>query len=104
MTDEIVLECADRPEDDSAPLHNNEDFMECDSCRAKLGMIDLCRGCLHNRSLISALHAKIKALTPELPLKCPNCGNQFLMWVGPDPSGWKYWNMCLKCKLEEKHA
>lgn len=31
-------------------------FMECDSCRAKPGSPDLCKGCLHNRTLISKLN------------------------------------------------
>lgn len=31
------------------------DFMECDSCRAKPGTPPLCRGCFHNRELISSL-------------------------------------------------
>lgn len=31
------------------------DFMECDSCRAKPGSPLLCKGCLHNRNVISKL-------------------------------------------------
>jgi hypothetical protein len=58
MTDKIILECADRGED--KPLHTSEEFVECDQCRAKPGIPDLCRGCLHNRSLISALKAKLE--------------------------------------------
>lgn len=30
-----------------------DEFMECDSCRAKPGSPQLCKGCLHNRALIS---------------------------------------------------
>lgn len=30
-------------------------FLECDTCRAKPGSPTLCRGCLHNRSLINNL-------------------------------------------------
>lgn len=33
------------------------EFMECDTCRAKAGSPVLCRGCLHNRDLISKLTA-----------------------------------------------
>lgn len=32
--------------------HINNDFMECDTCRAKLGTPTLCSGCLHNRDII----------------------------------------------------
>lgn len=31
------------------------EFMECDTCRAKAGTPVLCRGCLHNRDIISRL-------------------------------------------------
>lgn len=31
------------------------EFMECDTCRAKAGMPELCRGCLHNRTAIERL-------------------------------------------------
>lgn len=30
-------------------------FLECDTCRAKPGSPTLCKGCLHNRSLIESL-------------------------------------------------
>lgn len=33
----------------------NEEFMECDTCRAKCGTPILCNGCLHNRILITKL-------------------------------------------------
>ena len=31
-------------------MTTKEEFMECDTCRAKPGTPILCRGCLHNRS------------------------------------------------------
>lgn len=30
-------------------------FMECDTCRVKSGSLELCKGCLHNRTLIDKL-------------------------------------------------
>ncbi len=30
-------------------------FVECDSCRAKVGSLLLCRGCIHNRTVIARL-------------------------------------------------
>lgn len=35
--------------------HYKDDFMECDSCRAKPGSPILCDGCLHNREVIGKL-------------------------------------------------
>jgi hypothetical protein len=51
---EVVM--ADRPvnEADHTFLRGLE-FQECDSCAAKPGSQTLCRGCLHNRELISLL-------------------------------------------------
>ncbi len=37
-------------------------FMECDTCRAKPGMPQLCGGCLHNRAIIGELKKAIRAL------------------------------------------
>ena len=37
-----------------------EDFVECETCRAKPGSPILCDSCLHNRALISALKSSIK--------------------------------------------
>lgn len=34
------------------------DFLECDTCRAKAGSPVLCRGCLHNRDLVERLKSK----------------------------------------------
>jgi len=34
---------------------NPEKFLECDTCRVKLGSPTLCKGCLHNRALIGRL-------------------------------------------------
>lgn len=31
------------------------EFLECDTCSAKPGMVSLCKGCLHNRRLIDHL-------------------------------------------------
>lgn len=31
---------------------DKNDFLECDTCRAKPGSPTLCKGCLHNRTLI----------------------------------------------------
>ena len=36
------------------------EFVECDTCRSKTGMAELCLGCLNNRKLISNM--KIKAM------------------------------------------
>lgn len=35
------------------------DFQECDTCRAKPGSPTLCRGCLHNRAVISEFRKMI---------------------------------------------
>lgn len=32
-----------------------DEFLECDTCRAKAGSPTLCKGCLHNRTLIENL-------------------------------------------------
>ena len=37
---------------------NPKEFLECDTCRAKPGSPDLCKGCLHNRALIEKLTNK----------------------------------------------
>lgn len=42
----------------SRPTPERE-FMECDTCRAKPGSPQLCRGCLNNRSLIESLESKL---------------------------------------------
>lgn len=34
---------------------NPNEFLECDECRAKPGSPYLCKGCLHNRTLIAKL-------------------------------------------------
>lgn len=39
------------------------EFMECDTCRALPGTPPLCRGCLHNRALITALSRPGPAIT-----------------------------------------
>jgi len=36
----------------------NYQFIECDTCAAKPGMPTLCRGCLHNRTVIDRLNTK----------------------------------------------
>jgi hypothetical protein len=51
-----------RPVDEQSAYHDmcqgdSLEFIECDTCRAKPGSPDLCRGCLHNRYLISQLRA-----------------------------------------------
>lgn len=38
----------------------SDDFVECDTCRAKPGTPPLCAGCLHNRRLIGWLRAALK--------------------------------------------
>lgn len=38
----------------------SDEFVECDTCRAKPGMPPLCYGCLHNRSLIERLKSAAK--------------------------------------------
>lgn len=48
------LEIADRQEPD--------EFMECDTCRAKTGSPPLCSGCLHNRALIGRLAERNRRL------------------------------------------
>lgn len=40
---------------------NKKEFMECDTCRAKSGSPILCKGCIHNRELISKTQIKITA-------------------------------------------
>lgn len=50
-----------------------EEFMECDTCRAKPGSPYLCRGCLHNRTLINKL-------TPLVAQKEKCCGE----WTGKE--------------------
>jgi hypothetical protein len=60
----IELVESPRPEDDENfsfqhPEFKGE-FMECDTCRAKPGMPDLCHGCLHNREVIFELKRKLK--------------------------------------------
>lgn len=45
-----------RPENEPKSLQDSQhwmEFMECDSCRGKSGTPTLCRGCLHNREVIS---------------------------------------------------
>lgn len=37
------------------------DFLECDTCRAKAGSPTLCKGCLHNRDLVERLTKRISA-------------------------------------------
>jgi hypothetical protein len=60
----IVLVESPRPEDDQSFTFQHPDykgdFMECDVCRAKPGMPELCRGCLHNREVIGELRRKAK--------------------------------------------
>lgn len=51
---QLVVVEADRPEDETIVLETN-DFMECDTCAAKPGSPALCKGCLHNRTLIDRL-------------------------------------------------
>ena len=42
----------------------NEDFLECETCRAKPGTPVLCASCLHNRALISRLQGELKKKIP----------------------------------------
>lgn len=52
-----------------------EDFMECDTCRAKLGSPYLCRGCVYNRDLVNKLNKKLNSQpdSPEEKKCCENC-------------------------------
>lgn len=95
MTDKIILECADR---DDEPLHSNEEFLECDTCRVKLGIPDLCRVCLHNRSLIETLKSRIKAITPRPAPKCPKC-DKWMYYAMTSPLG--AFMECGTCGYEE---
>jgi hypothetical protein len=49
----------------------NEQFMECDTCRAKPGSPTLCGGCLHNRRVIEALTGRTQTRFPDEP-KAPD--------------------------------
>jgi len=40
---------------------DNQDFQECDTCRAKPGTPVLCAGCLHNRSAIENIREAWRA-------------------------------------------
>jgi hypothetical protein len=60
MPEDIKLEVAERPEDDSGPVMTfMDEFKECDTCRGKLGTPTLCTGCIHNRSLIRELRSYV---------------------------------------------
>lgn len=43
-------------------------FMECDDCKSKPGSIELCAGCINNRSLISQLHWRLKRAEKALEI------------------------------------
>ena len=45
------------------------EFMECDTCRAKLGSPTLCEGCLRNRVNISSLKRRHKLYAKERALE-----------------------------------
>ncbi len=45
----------------SIPRRFTDDFMECETCAAKLGSPTLCAGCLANRVLISSLQEECAA-------------------------------------------
>lgn len=40
----------------------NDEFMECDTCRAKPGSPRLCDGCLHNRRAMTDMQARLLAV------------------------------------------
>lgn len=52
---EVLLDIRDllQPEIIGVSTVDKDDFLECDTCRAKPGSPTLCAGCLHNRALIS---------------------------------------------------
>lgn len=45
---------------------NLPEFVECDTCRAKLGTPTLCRGCLANRDSFHKYYGLVKKLVIEL--------------------------------------
>ena len=46
-----------------------EDFIECNTCRAKPGNRSLCAGCVHNRDLIGKLSQELFDLRESKPSK-----------------------------------
>lgn len=47
-------------------MHN--EFVECDTCRAKPGSPSLCAGCLHNRDTIHRLTGETNIISPTIHL------------------------------------
>lgn len=43
-----------------------DEFMECDTCRAKPGSPPLCAGCLHNRQAIDKLRGAMQIMKAVL--------------------------------------
>jgi hypothetical protein len=56
-----VIACGDPYE--KADDFPHDDFLECDTCRAKPGSPALCRGCLRNRTMINMLNTLLRKET-----------------------------------------
>ena len=50
-------------------MESGNEFMECDTCRAKPGSPALCAGCLHNRQAMSDLGRRIVELEAQLKVE-----------------------------------
>jgi hypothetical protein len=61
-TDEVLDRLRARADDpyEKADDFPHDDFLECDTCRAKPGSPTLCRGCLRNRTMIGMLNTLLR--------------------------------------------
>ena len=55
-------------------------FMECDTCRAKLGSPALCDGCLNNRWLADRLSEQIEKVCSHLRVGQDEKGGRMVSW------------------------
>jgi secreted protein with Ig-like and vWFA domain len=71
---------------------DTNDFMECDTCRAKPGSPTLCAGCLHNRRLIGMLRANLDAafaaMTTVRSLTAEEKADFVAALKAANPNGW----------------
>jgi hypothetical protein len=66
---------------DPTPKEEEKVFMECDNCRSKPGAPYLCKGCLHNRTLIDKLEPSLLSIPRPKGWRVGQTLDNFITWL-----------------------